>query len=90
MGRSIKTNETKNRNCILFYQIHKGAEIYVCNISNFQNYYPETHNMTDIILVEKATQKWTIIDIVDASDFNEVRTEDWNVEKYQDLAFEAK
>ena len=37
----------------------------------------------DIILVEKA-----IIDIAVPSEFNVVRTEDWKVEKYQDLAFE--
>ena len=49
-----------------------------------------THNRPDIILVEKARQKWTIIDIAVQSDFNIVRTEDWNVDKYQDLAFEVK
>ena len=44
-----------------------------------------------IILVEKATQKFTIIvDISVASDFNVIRTEDWKVEKYQDLAFKVK
>ena len=49
-----------------------------------------THNRPDIILVEKATRKWTIIDIAVPSDFNVVRTEDWKVEKYQDLAFEIR
>ena len=44
------------------------------------------HNKPDSILVEKATQKWTIIDIAAPSDFNVVRTENWKVEKYQDLA----
>ena len=48
------------------------------------------HNRSDIILVEKATRKWTIIDIAVPSDFNVVRTEDWKVEKYQDLAFEIR
>ena len=48
------------------------------------------HNRPDIILVEKATQKWTIIDIAVPSDFNVVRTEDWKVEKYQDLAYEIR
>ena len=48
------------------------------------------HNRPDIILVEKATRKWTIIDIAVPSDFNVVRTEDWKVEKYQDLAFEIR
>ena len=47
------------------------------------------HNRPDIILVEKAIWKWTIIDIAVPSDFNVARTEDWKVEKYQDLAFEA-
>ena len=31
-----------------------------------------------------------IIDIAVRGDFNAVRTEDWKVEKYQDLAFEIK
>ena len=48
------------------------------------------HNRPDIILVMKAIRKWTIIDIADPSDFNVVRTEDWKVEKYQDIAFEVK
>ena len=47
------------------------------------------HNRQDI-LVEKAIWKWTIIDIAVPGDFNVVRTEDWKVEKYQDLAFEVK
>ena len=47
------------------------------------------HNGPDIILVEKAIRKWTIIDIVVPGDFNVVRTEDWKVEKYQDLEFEV-
>ena len=49
-----------------------------------------TMHTTDIILVEKAIRKWTIIDISVPGDFNVVRTEDWNVEKYQDLAFGVK
>ena len=48
------------------------------------------HNRPDIILVEKAVWKWIIIDIAIPGDFNVVRTEDWKVEKYQDLAFEVK
>ena len=48
------------------------------------------HNRPDIILVEKAIRKWTIIDIAVRSDFIVVRTEEWKVEKYQDLAFEVK
>ena len=47
------------------------------------------HNRPVIILVGKATQKLTIIDIAVPCDFNVVRTEDWKVEKYQDLAFEV-
>ena len=50
----------------------------------------EAHNRTDIILVEKAIQKWTIIDIAVPGDINVVRTEDWKVEKYQDPPFEVK
>ena len=50
----------------------------------------EAHNKSDIILVEKAIQKWTFIDIAVPGDFNVVRTEYWKVEKYQDLAFEVK
>ena len=45
------------------------------------------HNRPHIILVEKAIRKWTIIDIAVPGDFNVVRTEDWKVEKYQDLAY---
>ena len=48
------------------------------------------HNRPDIILIQKETQKWTIIDIAVPSDFNVVGTEDWKVEKYQYLAFEVK
>ena len=48
------------------------------------------HNRLDIILVEKAIRKWTVIDIAVPGDFNVVRTEDWKVERYQDLAFEVK
>ena len=48
------------------------------------------HNRPDIILVEKPTRKWTIIDISVPNYLNVVRTEDWKVEKYQDLAFEVK
>ena len=32
----------------------------------------------------KAIWKWTIIDIAVPGDFNVVKREDWNVEKYQD------
>ena len=46
-------------------------------------------NRPDIILVEKAIRKWTI-DIAVPGDFNVVRTEDWKVEKNQDVAFEVK
>ena len=42
------------------------------------------HNRPDIIIVEKAIGKWTIIDIAVPGDLNVVRTEDWKVEKYQD------
>ena len=50
------------------------------------------HNSPDIIPVVKAIRKWTIIDIDIAvlGDFNVVRTADWKVHKYQDLAFEVK
>ena len=48
------------------------------------------HNRPDIFLVEKAIRKWTIIDIAVPGDFNVVITEDWKVEKYQDLSFEVK
>ena len=41
-----------------------------------------THNRPDIIPVEKAIWKWTIIDIAVPVD--------WKVEKYQDLSFEVK
>ena len=37
------------------------------------------HNMPGIILVEKAVRKLTIIDFAVLSDFNEVRSEDWEV-----------
>ena len=49
----------------------------------------EAHNRPDII-VEKAVRKRTIIDIAVPADFNADRTEDWKVEKYQDLLFEVK
>ena len=48
------------------------------------------YNRPDVILVDKATRKWIMIDIAVPSDFNVVRTEDWKVEKYQDLAFEIR
>ena len=48
------------------------------------------HNRSDIILVEKAIQQWTIIDTALPGYFNVVRTEDWKVEKYQDITFEVK
>ena len=34
------------------------------------------HNRPDIILVEKAIRKWTIIDIAVLGDFNVLKTED--------------
>ena len=49
-----------------------------------------TRNRPDIILVEMAIRKCTIIDIAVPGDLNVVRTEDWKVEKYQDLASEVK
>ena len=54
-----------------------------------QTHMTVTHNRPDIILVE-AIRKWTINDIAVPSGYNVVRIEDWNVEKYQDLAFEVK
>ena len=42
------------------------------------------------MLVEKAAHKWTIIDIAVPRDFTVVRTEDWKVQKYQDLAFKVE
>ena len=48
------------------------------------------HNRPDIIVVEKAIRKWTINNNTVPGDFNIVRNEDWNIEKYQDLAFEIK
>ena len=48
------------------------------------------HNRPDIILVEKAIWKFTIIDIAVPGDFKVVRTADWKVEKYHDLAFEIE
>ena len=48
------------------------------------------HNSPDNILVEKAIRKWRINDIAVPGEFNIVRTADWKVEKYQDLAFEVK
>ena len=41
-------------------------------------------------LKQRRLQKWTIIDIAVPGDFNVVRTEDWKVEKDQDLEFEVK
>ena len=54
----------------------------------FQTDMTVAHNRPDII--KKAIRKWTIIDIAVPGDFNVVRTEDWKVEKYQDLAYEVK
>ena len=48
------------------------------------------HNRPYIILVQNAIRKWTIFDIAVPGDFNVVRTEDWKVDKYNDLAFEVK
>ena len=48
------------------------------------------HNRPDVILVEKAIWKRTIINIAVPGDFNVVRIEDWKVEKYHDLSFEVK
>ena len=46
------------------------------------------HNRPDIILIEKKENKWSLIDVAVPWDFNIVKTEEWKVEKYQDLAFE--
>ena len=46
------------------------------------------HNRPDIILIEKKENKWLLIDVAVPCDFNIVKTEEWKVEKYQDLAFE--
>ena len=46
------------------------------------------HNRPDIILIEKKENKWSLIDVAVPCDFNIVKTEEWKVEKYQDLAFE--
>ena len=40
--------------------------------------------------MHKDTQKWTLIDVVVPADQNIIRTEEKNVEKYQDLAFEIR
>ena len=48
------------------------------------------HNRPDITLVHKDTQKWILIDIAVPVDQNITRTEEENVEKYQELAFEIR
>ena len=59
------------------------------NLFDFPNFLI-THNSPDMILAEKAIRRRTIVDVAVSDDFNVVRTEDWKVEKYQDLAFEVK
>ena len=46
-------------------------------------------NRPGIILVETSIRRCTINDIAVSGDFNVVRTEDLDDEKYQDLAFEV-
>ena len=48
------------------------------------------HNRPDITLVQKDTQEWTLIDIAVPSDQNIINTEEEEVDRYQDLAFENK
>jgi len=48
------------------------------------------HNRPDITLVHKDTQKWTLIDIAVPADKNIIRTEEEEVERYQDLGFEIR
>ena len=48
------------------------------------------HNRSDITLVHKDTQKWTLINIAVPEDQNITRTEEEKVEKYQQLAFEIR
>ena len=48
------------------------------------------HNRSRITLVNKDTQKWTLIDIAVPADQNIIRTEEEKVAKYQDLAFEIR
>ena len=48
------------------------------------------HNQPDSTLVHEDTQKWTLIDIAVPADQNITRTEEENVEKYQELAFEIR
>ena len=48
------------------------------------------HNRPDITLVQKNTQKWTLIDIAVPADQNIINTEEEKVDRYQDLAFEIK
>ena len=48
------------------------------------------HHRPDINVVDQTIPKWTIIDIIVPGQFNVVRTDDWKVDKYQDLAFEIK
>ena len=48
------------------------------------------HNRPDITLVHKDIQKWTLFDIAVPADQNITRTEEENVEKYQELGFEIR
>jgi len=48
------------------------------------------HNRPDISIFDKVERKWTLIDIAVPYDMNVPNTENWKVEKYQDLAFEMK
>ena len=49
-----------------------------------------THSRPDIIPVEKAIWKWTIIDIAVPGDFNVVKTEYWKVEKVANIIVEKQ
>ena len=48
------------------------------------------HNRPDITLIDKKQNQWTLVDIAVPADYNVVKTEDWKVEKYQDLTFEIR
>ena len=48
------------------------------------------NNRPDVSLVHKSTQEWTFIDIAVPADQNNIRIEEENVEKYQELAFKMK
>ena len=48
------------------------------------------HNWPDITLIRKDTQEWTLIDIAVPADQNVISTENEEVDRYQDLAFQIK